>query len=211
MNMMGTTRELERLWHESSARLRAWFERETGNAADADDLVQETFVRVHERLDTLTDAASLRAWVGRIARNALIDHLRRRARRSDEASAAEDVTELPEHGRDPATRSVERDSAERLERTVAGWLDDFLARLAPEDAAALRLVDLEGRTQAELAAANGLSLSGAKSRVQRARAKLRADLEQCCAFAFDARGGLLEARRRADGCAIEGCGDDCGA
>ena len=202
MDGMSPDPELERLWRDSSARLRAWFERETGDATDAEDLVQETFVRVHERLDTLHDAASVRAWVGTIARNVLVDHLRRRAVRSAETIAPEGAPgEL-------AATSPEPDP--RLDQTVAGWLDEFLARLAPEDAAALRLVDLEGRTQAELAARAGLSLSGAKSRVQRARARLRADLEDCCAFAFDGRGGLLEARRRADGCVIERCDDDCG-
>ncbi len=202
MDAMSTAPELERLWRDSSARLGAWFERETGNAADAEDLVQETFVRVHERLDTLVDAASVRAWVGRIARNVLVGHLRRRAVRAGETPAPGADLEL-----ELAAPAPERDAG--LDQTVASWLEDFLARLAPEDAAALRLVDLEGRTQAELAAQTGLSLSGAKSRVQRAREKLRAELEGCCTFAFDARGGILAAHRRADGCALERCDEDC--
>ena len=69
-------------------------------------------------------------------------------------------------------------------------------------------MDLEGRTQRELAEARGLSLSGAKSRVQRARERLRERLEACCTFAFDARGQILSARRRADGQCAEGCGDE---
>jgi RNA polymerase sigma-70 factor (ECF subfamily) len=62
----------------------------------------------------------------------------------------------------------------------------------------LRLVDLEGKTQRELAEVQGLSLSGAKSRVQRARVRLRERLEACCTFAFDAHGGIVayEPRRR---------------
>jgi RNA polymerase sigma-70 factor, ECF subfamily len=191
MEAMSTTPATEALWRESSARLRAWFERECGSASDADDLLQETFVRVHERLESLVDAASVRAWVGTIARNVLGDHLRRRATRSP----AEPEGELA-----AAT------TAANLDPIVAGWLEAYLHELEPEDAAALRFVDLEGRTQAELAAREGLSLSGAKSRVQRARARLRARLEACCTFAFDARGGILNARRRADGrCLGDGC------
>lgn len=203
---MSPAPELEVLWRDSSARLSAWFEGETGNAADAEDLVQETFLRVHERLDSLVDAASVRAWVGRIARNVLVDHLRRRGARAGEPLPAEGAP--PENGLDGfAERGSEPDPS--LDRSVASWLEDFLVELEPEDAAALREVDLAGRTQAEFAARTGLSLSGAKSRVQRAREKLRARLEACCTFAFDARGGILEARRRAAGRCADGCGGDC--
>lgn len=194
---MAVTPELETLWRESSARLGAWFERECGSASDAEDLLQETFVRVHERLETLIDAASVRAWVGTIARNVLRDHLRRRGRdgRSEEAPADE-----------PAALADDARLEANLDWTVASWLEDFLGELDAEDATALRLVDLEGITQAELAQRTGLSLSGAKSRVQRARARLRARLEACCSFAFDARGAILDAHRRADGRCAEGCG-----
>jgi RNA polymerase sigma-70 factor (ECF subfamily) len=181
---------IETLWRESSARLRAWFERETGNTSDAEDLVQETFVRVHERLDTLVDAASVRAWVGTIARNVLIDHQRRRGTRGDVGSGEEALAAPAE--------------ADNLDPVVAGWLESFLRELEPADAEALRLVDLAGRTQRELAEAQGLSLSGAKSRVQRARARLRERLEACCKFAFDARGAIVDYERcQRDEC--EGC------
>jgi RNA polymerase sigma-70 factor (ECF subfamily) len=191
---MSATPELETLWRESSARLRGWFEQRTGSAADAEDLLQETFLRVHERLDTLLDAASVRGWLGTIARNALLDHLRRRGTAAPAVEAVEELAPAPEGERN-------------LERVVAGWLEDFLRELEPADAEALRLVDLEGKTQRELAERQGLSLSGAKSRVQRARARLRARLEACCLFAQDARGGILDVRRRSDGHCAEGCGE----
>jgi len=171
---------VEAVWRASSARLRGFFARHVG-PDEADDLVQETFLRVHQHLDSLVDAPSLRAWVGRIARNVLADHARRRATTRAEAA--------PEELAEPAPEP-------ELERTVAGWLEGHMCELEPEDAAVLRQVDLQGRTQQELADALGLTLSGAKSRVQRARQKLRARLEACCSFAFDARGGLLDFQRR---------------
>ena len=178
---MSSRSDTEARWRESSSRLGAWFERRIGSASDADDLVQETFVRVHEKLDTLNDAASVRSWVGRSARNVLADH-----HRSKGLQASANVEE------DAAAPSPERP----LEQTVAAWLDSFIEQLDPEDAEALRIVDLDGRTQAELAERRGLTLSAAKSRVQRARAKLRARLESCCAFAFDKRGGILSVEQR---------------
>jgi RNA polymerase sigma-70 factor, ECF subfamily len=197
--------ELEALWRESSARLRAWFERETDNAADADDLLQETFVRVIQALGTLHDAERVRGWVASVARSVLVDHRRRRAVRDGAPSADEHAAGSDEGGGAGSVASPELEPD--LESVVAGWLEAFLAELDPSDASALRLVDLEGRTHVELAARAGLSLSGAKSRVQRARARLRERLERCCALAFDARGGILDARRRADGRCAPGCGE----
>jgi RNA polymerase sigma-70 factor (ECF subfamily) len=189
---MTASPETGALWERSSAHLRAWFERRS-SAADAEDLLQETFLRVQERLDTLEDADSVGAWLARIARNAWIDHLRAAGR--------------PEGALEPEAAGPTTESDANLDRTVAAWLEDFLAELEPADAAALRAVDLEGRTQRELAAEQGLSLSGAKSRVQRARARLRQRLEACCALAFDARGGILSATKRARGrCPEGGCG-----
>jgi RNA polymerase sigma-70 factor (ECF subfamily) len=131
------------LWEASSRRLRAWFRSRTRSESDADDLVQETFLRVQARLGLLRERGRLDAWVSAIAANLLADHGRRRARRP-----------LP---------------------------------LTDEDAVA---------APAEVARELGLSPSGARSRVQRARARLRRKLEACCRFGFDARGNLLEARRR---------------
>lgn len=57
---------------------------------------------------------------------------------------------------------------------------------------AVRLADLEGMTQAQLADHLGLSLSGAKSRVQRGREQLKALLTECCKFEFDCRGQIID-------------------
>jgi RNA polymerase sigma-70 factor (ECF subfamily) len=177
------------LWHESSSRLRAWFERKTDSSSDADDLLQETFVRVHERLDTLVDAASVRGWVATIARNVLVDHHRAKGMQAETSVG----------------NSIAPSEQDPLERTVASWLDGFIAQLGREDEQALRIVDLEGRTQAEFAELMGLTMSAAKSRVQRARSRLRSRLEACCDFAFDVRGGMLSVQKRSGDRCRGGC------
>jgi len=175
---------VEAAWRASSARLRGFFARHAGES-EADDLVQETFLRVYRHLDSLEEADHLAAWIGRIARNVLADHGRRRR---------EPTTEDPEPP-EPAAPEREPD----LERTVAGWLEGHFGELDPADATLLRRVDLEGRSQTMLAAELGLSPSGLKSRVQRARARLRERLEACCRFSFDARGSIRDYERRHPG------------
>lgn len=180
---------VETAWRASNARLRGFFARHAGEN-EADDLVQETFLRVHQHLDALVEAPSLAAWIGRIARHVLADHARRGG------TAATSVFEPDEL----AQATPEPD----LERTVAGWLEGHISELDPADAALLRRVDLEGASQSTLASELGLSTSGLKSRVQRARARLRERLEACCRFDFDARGAIRDYQpRRTQGC------DDC--
>ncbi len=178
---------VEALWNASSRRLRDWFERRTGSPEDADDLVQETFLRVQERLPSLRAEERIDGWTGRIAANVLADHGRTRARRT---------RSLDDEGGDQGEPGAAEPDGD-LRAVVAGWLEAFLAAMDPDDAALLRAVDLEGRTQEDVARELSLSPSGARSRVQRARARLRERLEACCAFAFDVRGNLTDAERRA--------------
>jgi RNA polymerase sigma-70 factor, ECF subfamily len=87
---------------------------------------------------------------------------------------------------------------------LACCLDPMLRQLSPEYRHALVKADLESVPQAALAAAAGVSLSGMKSRVQRARRQLKAVLEACCRVDLDRRGGIMgyETRtaRRCDSC-----------
>jgi RNA polymerase sigma-70 factor, ECF subfamily len=174
---------VQALWHESSRRLRAWFENKTGSPHDADDLVQETFLRVQSRLETLHEEERLAPWTHRIAANVLADFGRARGR---------EAAPMPE---DPVAGPPAQHEDADLCAAVAGWIESFLVRLGPEDAAILRAVDLEGRPQVDVARELRLSPSGARSRVQRARARLREFLEACCRFDFDARGNLTSATR----------------
>lgn len=165
----------EAIYDRFAAELQAFLRRRVADPATADDLMQSVWLKVHERLAGLCEADKVAPWLFQIARHALIDH-QRRLRPTEalppEISPDETDAQLPD-----------------LRPAVAR----FLEVLPAEDREALRLTEFDGLTQRELADRLGLSLSGAKSRVQRARAKLREQLEQCCRFEFDRRGNIIEA------------------
>ena len=71
---------------------------------------------------------------------------------------------------------------------LAQCLPRVLSELAPEDREAIKLCDIEGMSQKDYAARLGLTLPGAKSRVQRARARLKARLTEACQVTFDESG-----------------------
>lgn len=178
-----------------SSKLRSFLLSRTHDRQVADDLLQETFLRVHRKLDSVRDEQRLNSWVFQIARNLVIDHYRARGR-----TVAGDLGESPADAV-PGPSS----STPNLNREVASWLPAALDSLPPEYSRAVRLYEVEGLSQQEIAERLGLSLSGAKSRIQRGRRKLKGLLEDCCRFQFDRRGNVLSYHPRNCSC------DDCGS
>jgi RNA polymerase sigma-70 factor (ECF subfamily) len=78
----------------------------------------------------------------------------------------------------------------------------LIGSLGPADQEALQLVEFEDVTQVEAAERLGLSVSGMKSRVQRARLHLRTALDECCRIALDRRGSIISYKARTDQCGI---------
>ncbi|MGH8020440.1 MAG: sigma-70 family RNA polymerase sigma factor [Opitutaceae bacterium] len=169
----------EALWREFAAPLRKFLRSRTRTEADAEDLLQDVFVRIQKRLPGLQEPAKLQGWVYRIARNAVIDHYR--ARRQHMPLDFEVETDDPT-GRDAV------DLTPALRR--------FVAALPPACREPLVRHEFQGEALQEVAAALGLSLTATKSRVRRARLMLREMLDRCCRFEFDRRGKVIEATPR---------------
>ena len=172
------------------ASLRRFFARRAISPEDAEDLLQDCLLRVHDGMGELREGERVLAWVYRIAHNLVVDHLRLRRPESLQV----DVAEV---GADPD-----------LTATVASWLEPTIADLPAPYRDVLRLSEIEGVPQREIAERLALSVSGVKSRVQRGRERLRAKLLACCELEFDRRGGIVGYRRRRPTC----CGEpDAGA
>jgi RNA polymerase sigma-70 factor (ECF subfamily) len=176
----------ERVYDEFGEGLRSFVLRRVGDPDAAEDIVQDVFLKVHARINTLRDEEKVGAWVYRIARNAVNDHYRA-------TRPTADMPDLPYIPEDPAEEEVARRLAETVRR--------FLDALPVPDREALILTEYEGLTQVELADRLGISVSGAKSRVQRARGRLKALLLECCHFELDRLGGVINYRPRVDCCA----------
>lgn len=187
------------------ARLRPFVARRV-SPADVDDVMQEVFVRVHRGLGDLRDDERFGPWVFQVARSAIADQFRERARH-------------PFAGDEPGELAAEdgADDERPAERALVEVVAPFVSMLPSPYREALMLTELEGLTQREAAEMLGISLSGMKSRVQRGRAQLRELLEHCCQIDVDARGrvmaceprdrtpeGFAEARRACD--RVRGCG-----
>lgn len=163
------------LWQRFHTDLLQFILRRVGDGALADDLLQEVFLRVHERLPSLKDDTRVGAWVYRIARNVIADHFRR---------------VRPSEPPDELTAEIPNDDNENL--VVGSWLRNMIDDLPPDYREALTLAEVDNLTQREVAERLGLSLSGAKSRVQRGREQLRRMLARCCHVELDTRGNAID-------------------
>ena len=152
-----------------SARVYRLAYRLTGNQHDAEDLTQETFVRVFRSLHTY-QPGTFEGWLHRITTNLFLDQVRRRNRvRMDAMGESADRFENADQLAAPE-RAYEHGN---LDHDVQRALDD----LPPEYRAAVVLCDIEGLSYEEIAVTLGIKLGTVRSRIHRARARLRESLE----------------------------------
>lgn len=170
------------LWSEFHRPLAAFLARRVRRPSDVDDLLQEVFVRIHKRIDTLERADRVDAWIFQIARNALIDLERSRAAGAGGRQA----------GGDEALEKVAAAEPDAAPSELAGCLRPMIAGLPEPYGEAIRLTEIDGLTQAEAAERAGVSLSGMKSRVQRGRERLKRMILDCCHVELDARGAVID-------------------
>jgi RNA polymerase sigma-70 factor, ECF subfamily len=160
------------------------------DAATVEDLTQEVLVKAQRAGPSLKDSAKVEGWMFRIARNMIADHFRN-SKKSVIFSSDGSAAIRP----DIALFTQEQESRKaHLVRCVHA----FAESLPDHYRTALELVDFEGVSQVELAKRFGLTVSAAKSRVQRARARLRALIDACCEVDTDIYGNFIDCRRRGD-------------
>lgn len=173
-------------WEDVASKLRGYIRTRVNDHAAAEDILQDVFLKALTREHQLRSNQKVEGWLFFIARNAVIDYYRK-------TKASE---ELPEDLMSEVVYPA-LENAEPLREAFK----QMLFNLPEPYREALVLTEFEGLTQKQLAEKLGISLSGAKSRVQRGREKLKEALLECCRFEFDRRGKVIECEpKQADCC-----------
>ncbi len=179
------------IWFQVQRGLRAFIARRVANDAEVEDILQEVFLRMHRRLDSLKDPRRLVSWVFQITRHAIADYYRALERQREvPAGLAVDMEAVHPATAQPLT-GLSADSGQ-LRQELAACLSPMIARLSTQYREAVTLVELEGLTQNAAAKRLGLSVSGMKSRVQRGRQQLKRLLDECCVIQLDRRHSVAE-------------------
>lgn len=186
----------EDLWRIFSNQLKYFILKRVPDEHAADDILQEVFLKIHRHIDSLQDQRKLESWIYQITRNAITDYYRGRKNELelsdelyDELYTEEEIT------KDTTNEEIAHSLKAMIETLPAIYREPLL------------LTEYEGLTQKEMAAKLGLSLSCAKSRVQRGKAKLKETLLECCHFEFDRLGQIINYQPKCDCCTS--CGPVC--
>jgi RNA polymerase sigma-70 factor, ECF subfamily len=174
---MKTPMDLEKIYLHFREKISEFILRRVRDEQTADDIVHDVFLKIHSNINTLRDQSRLESWIYQIARNAITDHFRQRK------------NILLDHMEVPDDSSYNDDESFRK---VAESIEPMLGLLPDQYREALELTEFRGLTQKELAEKLGISLSGAKSRVQRGRSMLKNEMLKCCHFEFDRFGKIID-------------------
>jgi RNA polymerase sigma-70 factor (ECF subfamily) len=155
-------------------RLYSYILRMVGNATDAEDLVQETFLRAYQGLPNFDGRASLGTWLYRIATNLCIDHQRRRARRAPTVSySAHDDEDGEATEWDFPDLQTPNPLDAALNRELEAVVEEAIGKLSPKLKTVLLLYDVEELSYEEIARVLGIPIGTVKSRLNHARTQIQ--------------------------------------
>ena len=174
----------ESIWRACSDQLRVYIVKRMPEASLADDILQEVFIKIHENIHSIKDDTKICIWVYQIAKNTINDYYRK------QKIQLSDIEVIPEEELS-AIDDVESQTAENQIEQIASALQKMINSLPEKYAQALKMVELQGLSQTQLAKELNISVSGAKSRVQRGRQMLEDALMNCCHYEFDKYGTII--------------------
>jgi len=178
---------VESIWEEFSIPLKSFIKKRINNDLDVEDILQIVFLKIHNNIDNLKESNKMHSWIYTIARNTIFDFYRARQDELYIECLTEDVF-------------TEAHDEITVNNEIAQCLKIMIQHLTEKYKQALILTEFQNLTQKELALQMGLSVSGAKSRVQRARTHLKEMLLNCCDLEKDKRGNVIDYKVKSKDC-----------
>ncbi|HDX9580262.1 TPA: RNA polymerase sigma factor SigZ [Bacillus pseudomycoides] len=175
-------RSMEYIWMEFSDRLLYFIQRKVSNTGDAEDILQNVFIKIQKSIGQLKDATKLKSWLFQIANHTIIDYYRR---------------PQTEYNMDyEFNQFVTEDDEENANQDIASCLQDFIVLVPEKYRQVMVMYEFQGLKHKEIAEQLNISVSASKSRLQRGRQKLKALLEGCCRFEIDKYGNIVHYEKK---------------
>ncbi|NLR91570.1 RNA polymerase sigma factor SigZ [Flammeovirga agarivorans] len=171
-------KELLIVWNEMHERLLNFVNSKVHDDDLSQDIVQEVFIKVFSKIDTLKDKDKLVAWIFQITRNEIVSYFRQNKIQLPADELVEDNEVLEDEYLDE----------------IINYVHPMINVLPQKYKEALVLSDIENISQKELAEKLQISYSGAKSRVQRGRKLLKETFDKCCDITTDVYGGVIDCK-----------------
>lgn len=183
---MQETINIEHLWENIHGKLTGFVSKHIKNKDDVNDIVQDTFIKVKTNINSLKSPAKVESWIFQIARNIINDHFRELKKYLKDDNIPEDVTIDP-------IAFAEEDIRTKIQTQEFSEYAGFVISELPEKyRIAVHLADIEGLSMKEVAEELNISISAAKSRVQRGRKMIKEIILKCCAVNADKYGNIVD-------------------
>ncbi|KZN41593.1 RNA polymerase sigma factor SigZ [Pseudoalteromonas luteoviolacea] len=171
---------IEQIWAQYSQALKAFLHTKVTNPEDVEDLLQEVLLKTHLAIESLHKPTSIKAWLFQIAHNTVIDYYRKNGINNN---AQQDIAWYNKEERN-------------VKKELTQCIKPFIQELPEQSAFLLEVIELEGKTQKQLADEMNVSYSTLKSQVQKARKELHDVFNACCQYDIDRQGNLIEYHRK---------------
>jgi RNA polymerase sigma-70 factor, ECF subfamily len=180
------TADITQIWTDFHKELKSYIAKVVKNQTDADDILQDVFIKIIRNSDKVKKAKNLRQYIYGMVRNGIVDYFRNKQHLNND-------TEIPV--------IVTEEDDQFLNATIADCcIKPFINQLPEKYKVALQLTEFQDISQKDLAEKLNISYSGAKSRVQRGKEKLKEMILNCCAYQSDVYGNLMEVDRKNCNC-----------
>lgn len=180
------TADITRIWNDFHKELKGYIANVVKNQTDADDILQDLFIKIIQNNEKVNQSNNLRQYIYGMVRNAIGDYFRIKQRSNNDTEISVALTD---------------EDKQSLNATIAVCcIKPFINQLPEKYKVALLLTEFQDVSQKDLAKKLNISYSGAKSRVQRGKEKLKEMILNCCAYQSDVYGNLMEAERKNCNC-----------
>ncbi|SES23767.1 RNA polymerase sigma-70 factor, ECF subfamily [Gracilibacillus ureilyticus] len=181
--------DIEIIWKKFHQPLKGFVSKRVSDQYIAEDIVQDVFLKIAKSHHTLKEDEKISSWIYNITRNTIIDYYRRK----------KTMGELP------VDLVAENKENETLTKELSKCIRPFIKQLPDKYKEAILLTEINGMSQKDLSSHLGMSFSGAKSRVQRGRLKLKELLVACCHIKTDQYGNILDYYEADNDCKSSAC------
>ena len=179
-------KDVHQIWQEFHKELKGFILNKTRDENDAEDVLQESFLKIIQNIDKINASDNMRAYLFTMVRNTLYDFFKKKSIVLEHQDSHEVFNE---------------EETESLNDSIAQCcIKPLIHQLPQAYKEALLITEFQNISQKGLAQQLNISYSGAKSRVQRAKEKLKNLILQCCNFEYDAYGNFLEQKSKNCNC-----------
>ena len=193
----------EDIWKEFHERLRNFIKTKVYNETDVDEIMQESFYKIHKNIDKIKDIGKIESWLYQIVRNSIVDYFRIKKNIEFDENFHNDSFNIQSNNEElksivtqkcdnKGIKLVDSNSVNEIKKCIYPLMQNIPQKYIE----AVKYVDYDGNSQIDLANELSISVSGAKSRVQRGRKMIKDELLGCCKFEFDNRGKVLDYYRK---------------